>query len=79
MITASVAMGEIFVALPEDASFEIDASVGAGTMTLLGDWKEGTSIVDRYVQDGTGRHFVLELETGIGTVYVENCCNAVNH
>jgi phage shock protein PspC (stress-responsive transcriptional regulator) len=79
VITASVAMGEIFVALPEDASFEIDAAVGAGTMTLLGDWKEGTSIEDRYVQDGTGRHFVLDLETGIGTVYVENCCNAVNH
>lgn len=79
VITASVAMGEIFVALPEDAGFEIDAAVGAGTMTLLGDWKEGTSIEDRYVHDGTGQQFVLDLEAGIGTVYVENCCNAVNH
>jgi phage shock protein PspC (stress-responsive transcriptional regulator) len=79
VIAASVAVGEVFVALPEDAGFELDASVGAGTMVLLGDWKEGTSIQDRYVREGTGLQFILDLEAGIGTVYVENCCGAVNH
>jgi phage shock protein PspC (stress-responsive transcriptional regulator) len=79
VVTASVAMGEVFVALPGDAGFEIDAAVGAGTMVLLGEWKEGTSLEDRYVHDGSGQQFVLDLRAGIGTIYVENCCNAVNH
>jgi phage shock protein PspC (stress-responsive transcriptional regulator) len=77
-ITASVAVGDLFVALPPDAAVELDAAVGAGTMHLLGDWKEGTGVEDRYVREGTGREFILDLETGIGSVYVENCCNAVN-
>jgi len=79
VISASVAMGEVFVALPEDAGFQIDAAVGAGTMVLLGDRKDGTSLEDRYVQEGTGLQFALDLQAGIGTIYVENCCNAVNH
>ena len=78
VITASVAVGEVFVALPEDAGFELDAAVGAGTMVLLGDYKEGTNVEDRYVREGTGLQFILNLEAGIGTIYVENCCNAVN-
>lgn len=79
VITASVAMGEVFIALPEDAGFELDAAVGAGTMRLLGDYKEGTGVEDRYVREGTGLQFILDLEAGIGTIYVENCCDAVNH
>ena len=78
VIAASVAIGDLYVALPEDAGFELDASVGAGTMVLLGDYKEGTGVVDRYVREGTGLQFILDLEAGIGTVYVENCCDAVN-
>lgn len=77
-VTASVAMGDLFVALPEDAEIELDAAIGAGNLVLLGDQKYGTSIEDRVVRDGTGQRFILDLETGIGSVYVESCCNAVN-
>ncbi|MBA2632765.1 MAG: hypothetical protein H0U86_07170, partial [Chloroflexi bacterium] len=79
VIAASVAIGEVFVALPADAGVEIDAAVGAGNLVLLGDSKYGTSVADRHVLDGAGPRFVLELEAGIGSIYVENCCDAVNH
>jgi phage shock protein PspC (stress-responsive transcriptional regulator) len=70
-IAASVAMGQIFVLLPDDAGLELDAAVGGGTMLVLGAHREGTDIEERYVIDGEGPQFALDLEAGLGEVRVE--------
>jgi phage shock protein PspC (stress-responsive transcriptional regulator) len=71
VITASVAMGEILVWLPEDANLELDAAVGGGRLRILDDFQSGTRLQDRYLIDGDGQRFVLDLEAGLGDVRVE--------
>lgn len=70
-VAASVAMGQIFVLLPDDAGLEVDAAVGAGTMLILGAHREGTGIEERYAIEGEGPQFALNLEAGLGEVRVE--------
>lgn len=72
VIAASVAMGEVRVLLPEDANLELDTAVGGGRLLILGDRQGGTRLQDRYVIDGDGPRFVLDLEAGIGSVRVES-------
>jgi phage shock protein PspC (stress-responsive transcriptional regulator) len=72
-IAASVAVGQLVVILPEGASVELRSRVGAGNSSVLGSHDVGTSLDSRYVR----RHFnrttyVLDLEVGIGEVFVTN-------
>lgn len=71
VIAASVAMGEILVRLPDDASLELDAAVGGGQLRILDEFQSGTRLQDRYVIDGDGQRFVLDLEAGLGDIRVE--------
>ncbi|MGH2445461.1 MAG: PspC domain-containing protein [Candidatus Limnocylindria bacterium] len=70
-IVASVAVGQMYVALPENASVELDADVGGGELGVLGTWQDGSGLVDRYVRDGDGPRFILDLELGIGSLWVD--------
>jgi phage shock protein PspC (stress-responsive transcriptional regulator) len=72
-IAASVAVGELRVILPIGASVRIDARVGAGSAIIFNSHDDGTSLEDRYVrQHFSGPTFILDLESGIGVVQVEN-------
>lgn len=70
-VAASVAAGQMYIALPDDASIEVNAEVGAGQLGVLDAWQGGTRLVDRHVRDGDGPHFILQLEMGIGSVWVD--------
>jgi phage shock protein PspC (stress-responsive transcriptional regulator) len=70
-IDASVAMGDLLVVLPEDAGAELNTSVGAGSLLILGDSDEGTNLERFDVIEGDGPQFVLDLGTGLGIVRVE--------
>lgn len=70
-ISASVAVGQLVVILPENATVELRTRVGAGDSVVLGSQDVGTSLDSSYVR----HHFnpisyVLDLETGIGQVFV---------
>jgi hypothetical protein len=79
-IAASVAVGELVVILPRGGSVELRARMGAGQVTvfdaygagtLLGD--AGTNLDERYVRhDGNRPTFVLDLDAGIGDLFVTN-------
>jgi hypothetical protein len=70
-VSASVALGEIQVLLPEDASLELDAAVGGGGLHILNAYQSGTRLEDRFVIEGDGTRFVLDLEAGLGMVRVD--------
>ena len=70
-ISASVAVGQLMVILPQDASVELHTHVGAGDSIVLGTQDIGTSLDNRYVRRHLNRTtYVLDLEAGIGEVYV---------
>lgn len=71
VISASVAIGRLVVRLPPDAGFEINAAVGAGDLLVLGTRQVGSGLEDRYVRDGDGPRFALDLETGIGELFID--------
>jgi phage shock protein PspC (stress-responsive transcriptional regulator) len=71
VIAASVAIGELFVLLPDDADVELNAAVGGGGFRILDDRQSGAALKERYVVDGDGTTFFLELEVGLGVVRVE--------
>ena len=71
-IAASVAVGELLVIVPPEASVRVDARVGAGSAIIFNSHDDGTSLQDRYVrQHLSGPTFILDLESGIGVVHVE--------
>ena len=70
-VSASVAMGDLHVLVPDDASVEVDASVGAGMMRILGVLESGTRLEDRQEVAGDGPSFVLDLGTGLGDLRVD--------
>lgn len=71
-IDASVAVGQLVVILPVDASIRMDTRVGAGDAIVFSAHQVGTSLADRYVRDdAAGPTFVLDLEAGIGEVLVD--------
>jgi phage shock protein PspC (stress-responsive transcriptional regulator) len=70
-IAVSVAVGGVRVILPEGASVQMEARVGAGATYLFDVQQVGTSLDDRLVR----RHlhattYILDLEAGIGEVQV---------
>lgn len=70
-VTASVAMGALYVLLPPDAEIDVTSRVGAGGIYVLDEERRGTDLVAEVSRDGTGPRFVLDLSTGIGPVRVE--------
>lgn len=71
-IDASVAVGQLMVILPVDASITLDGRVGAGDMLILATQHTGTGLVDKLVRPKPGGPaFVLDLEAGIGEVLVD--------
>jgi len=79
-IAASVAVGELVVILPREASVELRARMGAGQVTVFDYYaagtvltNAGTSLDERYVRhDGRGPTYILDLQGGIGEVFVTN-------
>lgn len=70
-IAASVALGELVVLLPANASVQLDARVGAGSTIVFDARQVGTSLQDRYVRrEFRGASYILDLEAGIGEVQV---------
>jgi hypothetical protein len=69
-LDASVAFGELIVLVADDATVEVDASVGGGAMRILGTPHRGTHLEASEVIEGDGAHFVLDLEAGIGEIEV---------
>ena len=71
-IDADVAVGELRVLLPDEASLRLDASVGGGVMYILdGPAQNGTGLEDQRVIEAGEPEFILDLETGIGAVRVD--------
>lgn len=70
VIGVSVAFGQLKLVLPEDASIELDADVGAGELGVLGAWQTGSGLADRYVREGGGPRFILDVEMGMGSAWV---------
>jgi hypothetical protein len=72
-IGASVAVGQLTVILPRDASVELRMRAGAGQVTLFNEYTVGTSLDDVYVRHHRfGTTYILDLEVGIGEVLVIN-------
>jgi phage shock protein PspC (stress-responsive transcriptional regulator) len=71
-ISASVAVGQLMVRLPEGASVEIRSRVGAGHSYVLGSSQDvGTNLDNVFMRHGLDQPtFVLDLQAGIGEVYV---------
>ena len=71
-ISASVAVGQLMVRLPEGASVEIRSRVGAGDSFVLGSSQDvGTSLDNVFMRHGLDQPtFILDLQAGIGEVYV---------
>lgn len=69
-VTASVALGELVVFLPEEVAGEVDATVGAGSYYILGASQSGTELENRSVLDGTGPDVTMTLDAGIGSIRV---------
>ena len=72
-IAASVAVGQLVVILPRDASVELRTRAGAGQVTLFDEYTVGTGLDDVYVRHHQyGTTYILDLEVGIGDVLVIN-------
>jgi phage shock protein PspC (stress-responsive transcriptional regulator) len=72
-ISASVAVGQLMVILPREASLELHSRVGAGDSYVLGSQDVGTSLDNSYVHRNPYRTtYILDLEAGIGEVFVDS-------
>ena len=72
-ISASVAVGQLVVIVPEGASIKIRTRVGAGDSLVLGSQDVGTSLDNAYVRHRLHQTtYILDLEAGIGEVFVTN-------
>jgi phage shock protein PspC (stress-responsive transcriptional regulator) len=70
-IAASVAVGQLVLILPPQASVELRASVGAGSTWILSSSDGGTSLDHRFARHHLfGPTYILDLEAGIGEVFV---------
>ena len=71
-IDASIAFGQLTVIVPDDATVEVNASVGGGTMRLLDEpFDNGTYLEDRVVAGSGEPDFILDLDAGLGAIEVE--------
>jgi phage shock protein PspC (stress-responsive transcriptional regulator) len=70
LIDASVAVGQLSIIVPADATVDVNVAVGGGAVEFLGNWQAGASLTDHFLRDGPGAVFVLNLESGIGEIRV---------
>lgn len=78
-IAASVAIGQLVIILPHNASVDLRARVGAGQVTFFDTYDAGTSLDDRYVRHYVdGPTYVLDLQGGIGDVLVIEELRGIN-
>jgi len=68
-IDFDVGAGELIVIVPRSAGLQVDASVGIGTIELLGRERAGIGLSDKIDIDGDGT-FVINAQTGFGTVEI---------
>jgi len=68
-ITASVAIGELIVIVPDDVAISVTATSGIGEVRVLGRHSAGLGADLEFTEEGEGR-LVLELEVAIGKVEV---------
>jgi hypothetical protein len=71
-VDASIAFGELVVLVPDDATVDVDASVGGGRMDILGTPHRGTRLEASELIEGDGPHFILDLQAGIGEIDVDS-------
>jgi lia operon protein LiaF len=72
-VRATVGAGEMRIHVPEDVAFEVDATVGAGDIDLLGETANGISVERRYTSGGFEEADVtltLDLEVAAGEIEV---------
>jgi phage shock protein PspC (stress-responsive transcriptional regulator) len=80
-VAASVGIGDLYVMVPRDASVQVNGTVQGGQLVLLGRVHSGTGLVDRVSDagEGGGATLVLELDVGLGSVWVERYPPEANH
>jgi len=72
-VAASVGVGDLYVIVPRDATVQVNGTVQGGQLVLLGREHVGTGLADRVSDagDGGGASLILDLDVGIGSVWVE--------
>jgi phage shock protein PspC (stress-responsive transcriptional regulator) len=72
-VSASVAVGDLRVLVPDGATLDLEASVGGGMIRLLdGPTLEGTQLEDGRAVDAGEPEIVLDLDAGIGAIRVDS-------
>lgn len=72
-LTASVGMGELIVRIPAGTAIDVDASIGAGQLEILGRVIDGVDIDESFVSpgfEGSSQSLRLDLQTFTGRVEV---------
>ena len=72
-VVASVGIGDLYVMVPRNATVQVNGTVQGGQLILLGREHVGTGLADRVSDAGTGggATLFLDLDVGIGSVWVE--------
>ena len=71
-VKAEVGIGDVRVTVPTDATVDVVGRVQGGVVQLLGRRDRGTHVRSHVVdRTGSGRVIVLDLRTGLGSVYVD--------
>lgn len=68
-VDIEVGAGELIVIVPADAGLLIEASVGIGSLDLLGRQRDGIGLSDTVNESGNGT-FIIDARTGFGTVSI---------
>ena len=70
-ITASVAIGELVVLVPNDVTVDVHAEAGIGQVSVFGEVDSGTGVEQTDIERAGVRVLQLDLRTGIGQARVE--------
>ena len=68
-VDIEVGAGELIVIVPADAGLLVEASVGIGSLDLLGRERAGIGLSDTVNVSGNGT-FIISARTGFGTVSI---------
>ena len=68
-VDIEVGVGELVVIVPADAGLVVEASVGVGSLDLLGRERAGIGLSGRVNESGKGT-FIISVRTGFGTVSI---------
>ena len=68
-VDISVGAGQLIVIVPADAGLLVEASVGIGSLDLLGRERAGIGLSDVVNESGKGT-FIIDARTGFGTVSI---------